>query len=187
MKVVLIMKIEYESKHVKEEFFESQMLHLYREKILKNPVFKVPSFYGGIVKDVVIFLCIFIWAFVSFINSREIFCLFCAVFLFLFLIFYLINSKKNLKRSLDNSGKKIILELNEEGFSECSESSKIFKKWDVLDYVIIGDYSIVFVVESMSTIVFYYPIEFEKEIRKALKKYCPKVTIVTKLKEKELS
>lgn len=79
---------------------------------------------------------------------------------------------------VDRSG---TIEINKEGIWDYSESNKIFLSWENFDCVVIGKYSITFVLLKIKTFM-SMPIEKEKELLKALNKYNPNLKIIDKRK-----
>lgn len=72
-----------------------------------------------------------------------------------------------------------LLVFNEDGFEDSNKETKIFKAWNQVDYVIIGYYSVIFMLKD-NVLFFHFPIELEKQIRKAIKKYQPQLMVYDK-------
>lgn len=82
------------------------------------------------------------------------------------LIFILVKQFKGIL-NLDHSG---VVQVDKEGLLDYSKTSKAFWKWDMIDYAVIGDYSVTFVLKHYPYI-FALSVAFEKELFKEIKKY----------------
>lgn len=174
------MKIEYEFKTDTYGKIKNEVQGVYksRNEFKKNKNAKLKTLFGHQIPRIGFYLFVFLLSGINFINFKDSFSLFAAIvmsFILIYLLLWLYIQIRKPKK-IESGG---YLEFTEEGFSDNNDGSKIFKNWDKFDFVVIGDYAITFILKE-DFIFFFVPVSCEKDVKKALKKYCPKLEIMDK-------
>lgn len=157
---------------------EAHGVYISKKEFKNNKNARLKTFLGHQIPGIGCYLFVILLWGIIFIHFREVFPLVVTIVMSLFLIHLLLWIYVILRKpkSVETG---CYLELTEEGFSDNSDGSKIFKAWDKFDLVVIGHYAITFILKD-DIFFFFVPVSCEKDVKKALKKYCPKLKIMDK-------
>ena len=176
------MKLNIDNNKITFKYLDESLYVLsHKNKIMSNTKLKTKS-YSSIYKNRIIAFLIctlifLIWSiFAGLNNDQDSLNLYSTLFLFTlcFTIIYF-NSLKKIKQQINDRLKNkddIILEVNdgEIKFSKPNEQN-VNLNWESIQYIFIGNYSIVFVSKKENLISIAVPIDYKEEILSAIKKY----------------
>ena len=150
-----------------------------RNSFKKNKNAKLKTLFEQQILRIIFDLFVVIFCIINFINFKDSFFLFASILMSLCLVYLLLYFYVKLSPPKNFDDSVNFLEFTEEGFSDNTKGSKIFKSWDKFDFVVIGDKAITFILKD-DIWFFFVPISCEREIKKSLKKYCPGLEIMDK-------
>lgn len=176
------MKINYDmNENYKIIYNESQGIFKDIKKIKNNKDFKIRTLFQSEIVRFCLYLLEVIVFFILFLVAKfDLVFLICSLIMVFVTIFYYFPMYRIYKDScsVDRSG---VIEINKEGIWDYSDKDKMFLSWENFDCVVIGNNTVTFIVSKMKSLL-SMPIDKEKEILKALKKYNPNLEIIDKRK-----
>lgn len=180
------MKINYRfeddlSKKEKWSIFnEMQGVLLSRRIFKKNENAKLKTLFGHNINRLGFYLFVILSNIIFFVLLKNavflVFSILMGIVSIYYILYYFIYFRRFANAvSVGDS----ILEFNENGFEDSNKENKLFYSWNKIDYVVIGYYSIIFILKD-ELLFFHYPVELESKIMKAIQKYQPKLKVLDK-------
>lgn len=169
-----------------EEYFNiyNESMGIYKDRLIikKRPMYRLRTYLSTHIRSFIVYvLAILMAIFMIFVKKENIIFWIIAMIvmtLFLILLIYILVKQFKDVMQMDHSGE---IEFTEQGIWDISKRSRMFWKWELIDYVVIGKYAYTFVMKEYPYLC-SLPLSLEKEFNKALKKYNAKIKIIDKRK-----
>lgn len=178
------MKFEYDKRESKE-FYEEVLFILYRyREIKRKPNKKAKSLIKDLTFYEVLGIIAIILEIISYIMYKNImFIVFTGMvlFIFIFLLVLLINSKKHVELLMNIKGK-ITVEIEKNNIIYNDGTKKYEISWKEISNVIFNKYSITFLPNTLNSVIISIPIKEKDNIISLLKKYKKEELIIDRRK-----